>query len=88
MNNLMKGISYMHSQEIIHRDLKLENILLTNSSSFEILIADFGLATTFNQKGMFKKCGTPGYIAPEILNLGVYNEKVDIFSAGVIAYIL
>ena len=72
----------------MHRDLKLENILLINNNSFDVLITDFGLATPFNQKGMFKKCGTPGYIAPEILNLGVYNEKVDIFSAGVIAYIL
>ncbi len=84
----MKGIAYMHSKEIIHRDLKLENLLLPNPHNLDILIADFGLATSFNSKGMFKKCGTPGYIAPEILNLGVYNEKVDIFSAGVIAYIL
>ena len=88
MSNLMKGVQYMHAKEIIHRDLKLENILLPNPNSLDVLIADFGLAASFPQKSMFKKCGTPGYIAPEILNLGVYSEKVDIFSAGVICYIL
>jgi serine/threonine protein kinase len=48
MTNLFKGIAYMHSREIMHRDLKLENILLPNPNSFDVMIADFGLSTAFN----------------------------------------
>ncbi|CAD8146346.1 unnamed protein product [Paramecium octaurelia] len=86
MRQIFLGLSYIHSLNIMHRDIKLENILIKDQSS--IVIADFGLAAKKLPKFEFKKYGTPGYIAPEVLNLKVYNEKVDIFSAGVVAYIL
>ncbi|EGR30567.1 hypothetical protein IMG5_129000 [Ichthyophthirius multifiliis] len=82
----VKGFD-IHSINIIHRDLKPENILLYDQNDqTNIKIADFGLATYDNsvqQSMLYKKCGTPGFIAPEIL-----QDNIDIFSAGVIFYIL
>ena len=72
----------------MHRDLKPENLILKDENSFEIVIADFGLASFKTGTLLFKRCGTPGYVAPEILDDKEYDEKVDIFSAGVIYYIL
>ncbi|CAD8064761.1 unnamed protein product [Paramecium sonneborni] len=86
MRQIFLGLSHIHSLNIIHRDIKLENILLKDQSS--ILIADFSLAAKKLTKFEYKKYGTPGYIAPEVLNMKVYNEKIDVFSAGVVAYIL
>ncbi|CAD8158375.1 unnamed protein product [Paramecium octaurelia] len=86
MKQIFEGLKHIHSLNIMHRDIKLENILVKDSST--IVIADFGLAAKKIPKFEYKKYGTPGYIAPEVLNLKVYNEKIDIFSAGVVAYIL
>lgn len=59
-------------------------------SDAEICIADFGLADYFNPKGdyMFKRCGTPGYVAPEVLQDKIYDYKVDLFSAGILMFIM
>lgn len=82
----------MHSQNIMHRDLKPENIMFQYDYSLEGLkIVDFGLATPCNvHEYIYLKCGTPGYIAPEIANINKpndkYTEACDIFSAGVILY--
>lgn len=79
----------MHSKNVIHRDLKLENILLTSEENdYELKIADFGLSTTTDNIDIFRKCGTPGYVAPEVLLNQDYNTKVDYFSVGVIFYVL
>ena len=69
MKNLLKALQHIHSNGIMHRDLKPENILMrTKSSAYDLVLADFGLATFVNDKEMlFKRCGTPGYVAPEIL---------------------
>jgi len=77
----------------MHRDLKPENIVFTNNnSSYDIKIIDFGLASLINEeKYLYQRCGTPGFVAPEIIKLKDgkrYNEKCDIFSVGVIFYIL
>ena len=88
---LMSSISYCHNNGICHRDLKPENILyyfegeeINNS----IKLIDFGLGRNFEkQTKMNTKVGTIYYIAPEVLT-GIYNEKCDIWSAGVILYIL
>lgn len=71
MKKILEGVNKMHNKKIIHRDLKPENILLSKSGSYEsILISDFGLATFIDVDSYkFVKCGTPGYVAPEILSL-------------------
>jgi len=90
MKKLLSSLNYLHERGIMHRDLKPENLILKdNDNDWDIKIADFGLATHINvSEFLFKRCGTPGYVAPEILADEKYDEKVDIFSAGVILYIL
>ena len=88
IREVLSGVQYIHSQGVIHRDLKPENLLLTADK--RIKIADFGLAVEFNtdEDLIFGTAGSPDYIAPEILNKHYYNKKVDIWSCGVILYIL
>ncbi|EGS19290.1 uncharacterized protein CTHT_0059160 [Thermochaetoides thermophila DSM 1495] len=99
---LISGVSYMHSKGVAHRDLKPENILLSESGNLKI--ADFGMATMFEYKGVRKQstsmCGSPPYIAPEVLqcarqarqdrkSAGKYSaDLVDIWSCGVILFVL
>ncbi|XP_037458013.1 uncharacterized protein LOC119329119 [Triticum dicoccoides] len=86
---LMEVVAHCHSKGIVHRDLKPENILLVSKSpSSPIKLADFGLAT-YTQPGqrLSGTVGSPFYIAPEVL-AGGYNEAADVWSAGVILYIL
>ncbi len=91
MKQILEGLKYLHENRIMHRDLKLSNIMFKKENTLEHLqILDFGLAQRLDvTKYLFKRCGTPGYIAPEIILLGSnkkYSEKCDIFSAGVIFY--
>ena len=85
---IMNAINYLHSMNIAHRDLKPENIMMTKNDSLDLKIIDFGFAITIppgkREKSMV---GTPYYIAPEVLKRN-YNEKCDIWSMGVILYIL
>jgi polo-like kinase 1 len=85
---LLEGVEFMHSQKVIHRDLKLGNLFLTGN--MEIKIGDFGLAAQLDFDGQRKKtlCGTPNYIAPEILTNQGHSTEVDIWSIGVIIYTL
>ena len=81
----------MHDNEIAHRDLKLENIFLTDQ--MVVKIGDFGLIKVSNKLEMEKTgtyCGTPGYMAPEITkqNTNYSSSKVDVFACGVILFIL
>ncbi|KAL2755040.1 hypothetical protein ACRALDRAFT_1077174 [Sodiomyces alcalophilus JCM 7366] len=98
---LIAGVSFMHSKGVAHRDLKPENILLSDTGSLKL--ADFGMATMFEYKGQRKMsttlCGSPPYIAPEILACGRIDKKsphgikyapelADIWSCGVILFVL
>eukprot|EP00976_Prorocentrum_cordatum_P114661 1195879-Prorocentrum_minimum.AAC.4 len=89
---LLTGIQYLHQHGVVHRDLKMENLLLTRKDDLnEIKIADFGLAKKpIVQKGMQTICGSPQYVAPEILahTVGGYGSEVDLWSAGVVLYSL
>ena len=84
----------MHSKNIMHRDLKVENILFREPNKPEsLVIADFGLATHVNDKVyLFCRCGTPGYVAPEVINVkdmkAHYSSVCDVYSAGLIFYLL
>jgi polo-like kinase 1 len=86
---MLSAIKYMHKNRIIHRDLKLGNLFL--SEKMEIKIGDFGLAAKMEFEGERKRtvCGTPNYIAPEILeSKNGHSYEVDIWSLGVILYTL
>mmetsp|Transcript_27948 Transcript_27948/g.65017 ORF Transcript_27948/g.65017 Transcript_27948/m.65017 type:complete len:651 (+) Transcript_27948:44-1996(+) len=100
-SQLLEGISYMQAKNVLHRDLKLENILITGSSYssarecdlHDIKIADFGLskvdhvtrASSIHLERTMTAVGTPDYVAPEVLD-GKYDERVDFWSFGVILY--
>lgn len=86
---MLSCINYCHQANIVHRDLKPENILLEANKEFDqIKIIDFGTSLVYSaERNLEEKLGTPYYIAPEVLNKN-YNEKCDIWSAGVITYIL
>lgn len=89
MKQIMGAIFYMHSNDFVHRDIKPENFLMeTKQADADIKVIDFGLAMHNPEKKQMKtKAGTPYYVAPEVL-AGAYTEKCDIWSCGVIAYIL
>jgi tRNA A-37 threonylcarbamoyl transferase component Bud32 len=82
MKQLLDGLYHIHSKSILHRDIKLDNILLTSSG--EIKICDFGVSKIMVKgKKIKEQCGTPAYIAPEILrDEGYEGFEVDIWSAG------
>ncbi|CAH2307529.1 serine threonine- kinase PLK1 [Pelobates cultripes] len=82
------GCQYLHSNRVIHRDLKLGNLFLNDE--MEVKIGDFGLATKVEFDGERKKtlCGTPNYIAPEVLGKKGHSFEVDIWSLGCIMYTL
>lgn len=99
---LISGVSYMHSKGVGHRDIKPENILLSDAGNLKI--ADFGLATLFEHDGKTKlsttMCGSPPYIAPEVITCsknpqnrsskapGYAANLVDIWSCGVVLFVL
>ena len=91
---ILEGIAYLHAKRITHRDLKLENLLLADKGDLSsVRIADFGLAkavfdSSDDPHAMRAVCGTPAYVAPEIITRRVYTPAVDLWSAGVILYIL
>ena len=90
ISEMILGISSLHKLGYIHRDLKPENLLLAERDKLDsIRIADFGLANQLDISNTLKSyCGTPGYIAPEIAMNKPYGDAVDMWSLGVIAYIL
>ncbi|XP_053728343.1 serine/threonine-protein kinase DCLK1-like isoform X1 [Synchiropus splendidus] len=87
--NLASAIKYLHSLNIVHRDIKPENLLVFEhlDGTKSLKLGDFGLATVVNGF-LYTVCGTPTYVAPEIIAETGYGLKVDIWAAGVITYIL
>jgi len=90
VGKVASALHYCHSRDIVHRDLKPENLLLTSAEDdADVKIADFGLAKLLKEETLMQTaCGTPGYVAPEILEVQDYDNKVDSWSLGVITYIL
>jgi len=93
---LLEAVAHMHSQGVVHRDLKPQNLMLQdNRDDWHIKVVDFGMAkrcksakTGVGRGRLTSICGTPQYMAPEIFQEQDYGEKVDIWAVGVIAYIL
>ncbi|XP_055827288.1 serine/threonine-protein kinase STY13-like [Solanum dulcamara] len=81
--DMARGLSYLHSQKIVHRDVKTENMLLDKTRT--VKIADFGVARieASNPNDMTGETGTLGYMAPEVLNGNPYNRKCDVYSFGI-----
>jgi len=87
---LLQAIHYCHSKKVAHRDLKPENLLLTSQSDdSDIKLADFGFAKKVKAPNtLTTQCGTPGYVAAEILEGKPYDTQADMWSIGVIMFIL
>ncbi|XP_037316524.2 calcium/calmodulin-dependent protein kinase type 1D [Pungitius pungitius] len=90
IRQVLDAVNYLHKMGIVHRDLKPENLLYFNpQDESKIMISDFGLSKMEGSGDvMSTACGTPGYVAPEVLAQKPYSKAVDCWSIGVIAYIL
>uniref|UniRef100_A0A5S6R200 Protein kinase domain-containing protein n=1 Tax=Trichuris muris TaxID=70415 RepID=A0A5S6R200_TRIMR len=89
IRQVLDGVNYLHENGIVHRDIKPENLLYqTPDPDSRIIITDFGLSKSVESEVMETACGTPGYVAPEVLAQKPYGREVDVWSIGVIAYIL
>jgi len=90
VRKIVSAVEYLHGIDIVHRDLKPENLLLKRADDdLEVALADFGLSKIVGQQMMMQTaCGTPSYVAPEVLNASGYGKEVDMWSIGVITYIL
>jgi len=95
IRQVINGVKYLHEHGICHRDLKPENLLCAgeedeNYKPFRVVIADFGLSKAFDSgEKLETSCGTPDYVAPEVITAeGSYDKSVDMWSCGVITYVL
>ena len=90
--DIAAGIHYLHARKVIHRDIKPENLIFeTKYQISRIKLVDFGFATVVNDSsGKPSKylCGTPGYMAPEVIKDMSYTTGVDMWGLGVVIYIL
>lgn len=85
---VLNALDFMHSRQVVHRDIKLQNILFRVKGDFNTLkIVDFGLAKTLDKNGKARDfCGSLGYIAPEIYKGEEYGYEVDMFALGVMVF--
>jgi len=92
---ILSAVEYLHKNQIAHRDLKPENILCSTlaptKSTFRkefIKVADFGLSKMFDRELLLSQCGSPTYVAPEVLLATPYDQAVDMWAIGVITFVL
>ena len=92
MKQLFSAVAYCHSKNVVHRDLKVENLLVKdvtdNRRKINVKLIDFGISCKMQpQEKLTKMFGTPYYMAPEVLKQN-YTEKCDLWSCGVILYVI
>lgn len=86
---ISSAVNYMHSQNTVHRDIKPENFLLfKNDGSYTVKLCDFGLAEEVSSFELNEVCGSPSFVAPEILEFRPYGLPVDVWSMGIVFYFL
>ena len=84
---ILTAVSHMHNRNIMHCDIKPENILLMSPSGNDVKLCDFGFAQTINNDcSTLEHCGTPTYTAPEVLDGFAFDAKADMWSLGVLLY--
>ncbi|KAI8379358.1 kinase-like domain-containing protein, partial [Radiomyces spectabilis] len=91
VRQILEGLAYLHEHDIVHRDLKPENLLFhTPADNANLMITDFGLSKILKNHDdiLTTACGTPGYVAPEVLKQKGYGKPVDLWSVGVIMFTL
>ncbi|KAL1952328.1 hypothetical protein VTO73DRAFT_1477 [Trametes versicolor] len=91
LKSILSGVKYLHDHDIVHRDLKPENILYrTHDEHSDIVIADFGIAKHLHspEEQLHSLAGSFGYVAPEVLNKKGHGKAVDIWSTGIITYVM
>lgn len=97
LTGVLRGISYLTDKKIMHRDIKLQNVLFKkkdkNLTPNNVILVDFGLAQAEeDSQYIYTRCGTPGYVAPEILRAkdpkSKYTCACDVFSAGILLHLL
>ncbi|XP_023264881.1 myosin light chain kinase, smooth muscle-like [Seriola lalandi dorsalis] len=89
MQQILEGMQYVHKQKIVHLDLKPENIVCVDTTGTQIKIIDFGLASKLEDgKPLMVMHGTPEFVAPEVINYEPVSLETDMWSIGVICYIL
>ncbi|KAI7849581.1 kinase-like domain-containing protein [Circinella umbellata] len=90
VRSILNGLEYLHANNIVHRDMKPENLLFkSDDPSADLAICDFGIAKLNNEESTLGTiCGSPGYVAPEVLKRQPYGAPIDIWAVGVITYTL
>mmetsp|Transcript_35371 Transcript_35371/g.42225 ORF Transcript_35371/g.42225 Transcript_35371/m.42225 type:complete len:686 (+) Transcript_35371:14-2071(+) len=90
--DVLTAISYMHSKDFVHRDMKPENLLLAADDARGVIVADFGFTKNLfdapTPAGLVTRCGTPAYVAPELISGTPYGKPVDMWACGVVLYLL
>jgi len=87
-SQILKALAYCHERKIVHRDIKPENCVYDDNTKTNLKLIDFGLsAVIHDDKGFKEILGSPLYMAPEIISNKLYNEKIDIWSLGIMMYI-